>query len=264
MAITSLIQERPSPKMDVIFDALIQGWPGAKRNVKPRDMVILWGLIGDNQRILLSEKSIFVDMPYFHRWLPGQDLEKSNWRFIAGGVHNGDKLNVTIDRFESFNIKVKPWQMNGEHILVCPSSNSMTLHLHGMTAQDWVDIIVKRLKEQTNRPIRVRHKPRKNGTSGPSVADTPIEKDLEGCYALVTSGSLTAVDALINGVPVFSSSPNFCPAAWCTNLSDIENIKYFDRESLFANLAWKQFSIDEMKNGFCHEHFTRFYNNQSS
>ena len=251
--------------MDVIFDALEKGWKGAERNLNQANFFIVWGLIGNNEEILRKYhlRTFFVDMPYFNRWLPGEDLKKSNWRFCLGDVHNKSSLDVSFDRFESFGVKVSPWQMGGDHILVCPSSNTMTKRMHNMSAESWTEMVVEELKKKTNRPIKVRLKPRKNGTSGPSVADVSIEKDLEGCHALVTSGSLTAIDALLNGVPVFTTAPKTCPAAWCSN-TDFDRINkpvLFDREQLLANLAWKQFSIQEMENGFCYENVMRLQYN---
>lgn len=251
--------------MDVIFDALEKGWLGAKRNQDSADLFVLWGLIGSNAVLLNSvDNYVFCDMPYFKRWLPDEDLQTSNWRFCFNSLHDQRKLDVTIERFESFGEKVQPWQTDTDHILVCPSSNTMTMMIHNCPADVWTMMTVKALKQVTNRPIRVREKPRKNGTSGPAAADRTIEQDLEGCHALVTSASLTAIDALKAGVPVFSTTPQHSPAAWCTNkdLTTINNPARFDREMLFANLAWKQFSIEEMRNGFCYDNFIRLQHNQ--
>lgn len=255
---------RPSPKMDIIFKALLQGWPNTAINELQVRQYIVWGLIASNSYILKNEKAYFCDMPYFDRWLPDQPLENSKWRLIPGNVHNNKKLDVTIDRFESFNKKVSPWQQDGEHILICPSSNTMTMHMHNMSDIEWVAAMKKTLGSSTKRPIKVRNKPRKNGTSGPSVADVSIEDDLKGCHAVVTSGSLVAVDALMAGVPVFTSSQKYCPAAWTANtdLEKINNPVHYDREQLLANLAWKQFSIEEMRSGFAYESIKRLYLNK--
>jgi hypothetical protein len=261
---SSLIQPRESPKMDVIFNALEDGWPNAKRNRHHADLFFVWGLIGNNAEFLRKMNTMFVDMPYFNRWLPGQDLNDSNWRMCHGNVHNNTKLDVTIDRFESFGVKVKPWQTDTEHILVCPSSETMTQYMHNMSAGEWAASVKKMLTAYTNRPIRIRQKPRKNGTSGPAAADVSIEDDLIGCHAVVTSGSLTAIDALVAGVPVFTTTQKHCPAAWCANtdMSKMNHPTLFDREELFANLAHKQYSIEEMRNGFCYENLRRLHDNQ--
>ena len=129
-----------------------------------------------------------------------------------------------------------------------------------MSVEEWIERTSRGIAMSTKLPVKLRNKPRKNGTSGPSVASVPIEKELEGAAALVTSGSLTAIDALLEGVPVFTTSPNNCPAAWCaeTDFKKINNPTQFDREDLFFNLAYKQFSIPEFRSGKAYEIITKY------
>jgi hypothetical protein len=263
MVKTSLIQPKESPKMDAIFNALEDGWPNAKRNRHHADLFFVWGLIGNNAEILRHRETVFVDMPY-HGRLVGDNFDKSYWRTCYGGLHNNQKLDVTTDRFESWDVELKPMR-SGETILICPSSNTVTQFIYGMSADQWVESMRRSIRMFSNRPIRVRNKPRKNGTSGPSVADVSIEDDLEDCHAVVTSASLASIDALKAGVQVFSTA-SVCPASWCAerDFSKINNLSNSDnRIELFSNLAWKQFSIEEMRSGFFYEHYSRLVYNQS-
>lgn len=264
MVKTSLIQPRASEKMDAIFNALEDGWPNAKRNRHIASTYFLWGLIGNNAEIIKSGAPYyFVDAPYHNRWTPGTiDWGPTSWRVCLNGLHNNTKLDVTSDRFESWGLELKPYD-GGDFILICPSSETMTRFMHGVSVNEWIARVKKTIAYYTNRPIRVRLKPRKAGTSGPAVADIPIENDLMGCHAVVTSGSLTAIDALANGVQVFSTHP-LNPAAWCaeTDLSKLNELTTEDnRLELFSNLAWKQYTVDEMRSGFCYENITRLFHN---
>lgn len=263
MGKTSLIQPRASEKMDAIFNALEDGWPDAKRNRHIADLYFFWGLIGKNSDMMKAGKPfMFVDMPYNGRWLPGSDYDSSYWRVCKNGLHNNDKLNVDQSRFDSWGVKLEPMR-EGEHILICPSSETMTHYLTGLSSEEWMVEMFRELRKYTNRPIKARIKPRKNGTSGPAAGGIPIENDLKNCHAVVTLASLTAIDALKAGVQVFSKS-SVCPAAWCANtdFSEINKLSNSDnRIELFSNLAWKQYSIQEMRSGFCYEHTTRLFNN---
>lgn len=262
---------RPSPKMERIYSAMNMGWPDCEINDGNADINVLWGLIGNNPTYIKSGKPyIFVDMPYHGRLMANSkdhlqesDYNRSYWRFCYNGLHNNEKLDVPGDRFEEWHTKIQPWQTDTDHILLCPSSDSMTQMLHGCSSADWTIHVMETLRQYTNRPIRVRNKPRANGTSGPAVAKTPIEYDLEGCHALVTSASISAVDALKAGVPVFATSHQ-CPTAWCTNfeLYKINNPAQFDRELLFNNLAYRQFSIREINNGTAYEIWRRMADSQ--
>ena len=257
----SLIMPRPSPKMEKIYAALEKGWPGATTNSHDFDRYVLWGLIGNNM-LYMQGDFIFCDMPYNGRYDPNNvDWDNTYWRWCYQSLHDNRKLDVPADRFENWNRKIEPWINDGEHILLCPSSETMTFYMHGGNVDEWVKKTSAEIKKYTKRPIKVRLKPRKRGTSGPSVADTSLESDLDNCHAVVVSGSLCAVDALAYGVPVFGTS-QYAPSAWCTNwnLSDIENPYKYDREHLFYNLAYKQYSIKEMREGICYENSMRFLN----
>lgn len=257
----SLVMPRSSPKMGRIYSALVEGWPNAVINGQEFDRYVLWGLIGNNI-LYMQGNFIFCDMPYNGRYDPNnEDWDNTYWRWCYQSLHDNRLLDVPSDRFEKWNVDIKPWNTEGDYILLCPSSETMTFYMHGCNVNEWIESTTKKIKEHTNIPIKVRHKPRKNGTSGPSVADTPIVSDLDGAVAVCVSGSITAIDALINGVPVFSTS-DFAPSAWCTNkdFSKLEDPYKYDREHLFYNLAYKQYSIKEMREGLCYENSMRFLN----
>lgn len=254
---TYLIQPRPSPKMDEIFKALKQGWPESEHCMQTvpsfgeKDLTVIWGLLHGCQQYM-KEPWIFTDMPYHGRW--NGDYEKSYWRWCYNNLHDNRKLDVPADRFEAWNTEVKPWT-DGDYILICPSSNTMTRYMCGMDAETWAAKMYEVVKQYSTRPVRVRFKPRKNNTSGPAAADVSIEQELHGAHAVITSASLTAIDALKLGVPVFTDQPEYNPAAWCANtdFSKLNNPEYYDREHLFYNLAYKQYSIPEMRDGTCYE-----------
>jgi len=256
----SLIQPRHSPKMQNIYKALEQGYPGAKINAHNTDLYVLWGLIANNSQYMVKDRYIFCDMPYNGRYDPNnEDWDNTYWRWCYNGLHDNRKLNVTSDRFDKWNIKLSPYNKDGDYILLCPSSETMTKYMHNQTVDEWIEDVKSKIKKYTNRPIKVRRKPRAKGTSGPHVADVDIRTDLLGGFAVVLSASICAVDALINGIPVFSTH-SYAPSAWCTNfdLSLINKPEYFDREELFYNLAYKQYSIKEMREGICYENSNRW------
>lgn len=254
-----LIQPRPSPKMDAIFDAIIEGFPKAFRN-QQADHYVLWGLIGNNYQMMKTfpHQFTFTDMPY-HGRLQGEDYENSFWRWCYKSFHDSRKLNVPDDRFKEWNLELKPYRDEGNFILICPSSETMTRTISGVTQDRWIQMMYDRIKQNTKLPIRVRLKPRKNGTSGPSVETVSMKEELKGCHALVTNASLTAIEALSEGIPVFTDTSE-CPAAWCAEMDfrKINNPTLFEREELFHNLAYKQYSIKEFRNGTAYDHISRY------
>ena len=86
---------------------------------------------------------------------------------------------------------------------------------------NWLDDTIKKIKQHTDRPIKVRHKPRGKGTSGPAVADVPLTRDLENAHCCVTSCSISAVESLCEGVPVICHERSFAAPICDTNIEKI-------------------------------------------
>lgn len=257
----SLIQHKPSPKLEQLYPAIIKGFPNTGININAEHQV-LWGLIGDNYQRMIPNKFTFCDMPYYGR-LQGEDYENSFWRWCYNGFHDNRKLDVPQDRFEDWNVEVKPYINEGDFILICPSSETMTRAMFGITQDRWIQNIYDKLKPLTNKPIRVRYKPRKNGKSGPQVETISMKEELQDCHALITSASLTSVEALLEGIPVFTDAPQHCPAAWASNtdFTKINTPDKLNREELLYNLAYKQYSISEFRNGTAYEYIDRYIYN---
>jgi len=256
-----LVQPKPSPKMDAIFNAMTEGFPNAQRNSKA-DHYVIWGLVGNNLQIMRTfpNQYSFVDMPYNGR-LVGEDYENSYWRWAWQNYHDTSYIKVPDDRFKQWNVKLKPYRDEGDFILICPSSQTMTRAINGMSQEEWIGITCKKIQHYTNKPIRIRLKPRKNGTSGPAAETISMQEELVGCHALVTNASLTAIDALKEGVPVFTDDTHYqCPAAWCgqRDFKKINKPELLDREELFWNLSYKQFSIKEFRDGTAYEHINQY------
>jgi hypothetical protein len=80
----------------------------------------------------------------------------------------------------------------------------------------------------------------------------PLSADLVGAWALVTHSSNAAVEALLEGVPVFCTAP--C-AAYRMGRPDVAAIEApalpDDREQWAWNLARAQWTLAEMKSGEC-------------
>ena len=129
----------------------------------------------------------------------------------------------------------------------------------GKTLLSWLEDTLSTLKKYTDRPIKVRQKPRGRGTSGPSEAKTPIEEDLKDAFACVTSCSISAVESICNGVPVFCHEKSFAKPIGEIELSKIENPKYIDPYQWLCSLAYQQFTPEEIENGLAVKMIERYY-----
>ena len=91
-------------------------------------------------------------------------------------------------------------------------------------------------------------KPRGRGTSGPSEAKISLQEDLKNAYACVTSCSISAIESICNGVPVFCHEKSFATPVASTKLENIESPTYADPYQWLCSLAYQQFTPEEIEN----------------
>jgi len=241
-----------------VFNGVKQTWPSEviiKNNTENSAdaPAMFWGLVNNNINLvhqLENQKSEYwyTDTPYFGRF-DNDNLKEDNhyWRICKNQIHARYWRDCPSDRFDKFNLKIKTRDKNqGEHILICPSSTGIHTYLK---KTNWLNDTVNEIKKYTDRPIKIREKPRKFGTSGPAVADVPLEQDLQNAWACVTSCSISAVEATLQGVPVFSDPKSFAWSISSARLSEIEDPLYVDPTMWLYSLAYQQFTPREYADG---------------
>ena len=249
---------KPSSKCWRVFDGIKQSWPTkvvVEDNLKSEALspAMFWGFVNKNTQLihqleLAGQDYYFTDTPYFGRF-DNNNLTDTNhyWRICKNRIHAKFIKDCPDDRFKKFNINIKERPKNqGEYILICPSSPGMDNYLH---ETNWLVNTIADIEQHTDRPIKIRKKPRGKGTSGPAAAEVPIEEDLKNAWACVTSCSISAVEALVNGVPVFCHYKSFATVMGSTDLSEIETPFYTDPSRWLNSLAYQQFTPEEYRNG---------------
>ena len=241
-----------------VFDGVKQSWPdqvsmldNAKES-DPVDNSMFWGFVNNNLHMVkkLEDRKHgfwFTDTPYFGRF-DNNNLKPDNhyWRICKNQIHAKFIKDCKSDRFEKFGLQIKAPTLKGLHILVCPSSAGIHNYLGD---PNWTQNTIDRIRRVTDRPIRLRHKPRGRGTSGPSEAKVPLSEDLKDAWACVTSCSISAVEAVCMGVPVFCDRKSFAEPMGNLNIEDIEDPYFAGPEPWLYSLAYQQFTPDEIANG---------------
>lgn len=155
----------------------------------------------------------------------------------------GDAAPADYRRWFNLHLKLQPWRASGGHVLVCLQTERW-FELHRESRAQWLASVVEQLQRHTDRPIRVREKPEKKD-AGASLAG-----DLEDCWAVVSHTSNAAVDALLAGVPVFTTGACAAASMGLQDLSAIERpFLPDDRERWAAVLAANQWTLEEMRQG---------------
>jgi len=253
---------KPSSKAWEVFNGVKKSWPEQvvlADNSLATDALsnsMFWGFVNNNLSLVKKlevRKHLFwfTDTPYFGRF-DNKNLKHNNhyWRICKNKIHANFLKNCKADRFEQFNLKIQAPRLKGEHILVCPSSAGINQYID---SPNWTLKTVEQIKRYTDRPIKIREKPRGRGTSGPSEAKVPLSEDLKNAWACVTSCSISAVESVCMGVPVFCHEKSFAKPVSNLHLEDIEDPFYGDPEPWLYSLAYQQFTPEEFENGFAVE-----------
>jgi len=182
---------------------------------------------------------LYWDRGYLRRshttWLP-RGTNGGYYRWHLNDFQMRRVVDRPDDRLSLLRAPPGPWRREGEHIVVAAPSETYAA-FHGIP--DWTAVTVARLRELTRRPVRIREK----------NSQTPLGDDLRGAHALVTHGSVAAVEAVMLGCPVFVDPSCAAAAVGRTELVEIERPRYPDRTRWLRSLAYCQFTEEEMFSG---------------
>lgn len=169
-------------------------------------------------------------------------------------------------------IEIKDWRTAGEYVLVLlqrPGDSSLVnlIKKHNSYA-NFVKYTLQSIRENTDRPIRVRMHPLRQdrqleilknfdveistNTQGAGLLEggDGLYEDFRNAYAVVGFNSNALTESVCEGIPTFSMCPS--SMAWeCSNktLKLLEQPILFDREQWLYNLGYCQWREDEIARG---------------
>jgi len=242
-----------------IWPAIQKGW----QDTPMKPVHFFWGLAGKNipqikSCIEKNEEYYMVDNGYLTQQITRypapiiHDIDKTYFRIVKGGLHVKKGKTGSVDRLskleqQGIDVKFKGWS-EGEHILLCPSSPTVTQYVNGITQDEWVEQVKSELRQHTDRPIKFRNKPR----PGNQWWQTDIKEDLKNCHCLITNMSLASVDAILNQVPVLTHANNVAFGMSINNLPNINTPYKPSRKEVepwLNMLSHNQFTIPEIEDG---------------
>ena len=244
-----------------------QLWPAIKKgwqDTQMRPVHFFWGLAGKNIPYIKgcierNEEWWYVDNGYLTQQITRypepkiHDYDKTYFRIVKGSLHTQKGKTGSVERLskleqQGIDVKFKGWTDNTDHILLCPSSPTVTQFVNDISQEEWVESVKSKLRQHTDRPIKFRNKPR----PGNQWWNTNIKDDLKGAHCLITNMSLAAVDAVINQVPVLTHSKNVAFNVSINNLPNINKPFKPSREIIdpwLNMLSHNQFTIPEIEDG---------------
>ncbi len=200
-------------------------------------------LRGTGDLIKRSKNFYYMDHGYFKQSKRKFENNKTKivdfdgyFRIVQNNYWHNGKGNKPSDRLNKLNLNFKNLTKNGNYIILSePTEDAKNFYnLH-----DWVANTKKKLKDLTDRKLIVHNR------SSP----TPLINLLENAWAFVSDHSSAGFIAMQEGVPAYFTNSTLSNIG---KIEDIEknNIKY----SVFNNLAYEQWTIEEIHNGECWEY----------
>jgi hypothetical protein len=171
----------------------------------------------------------------FATWLP-RGSEGGYYRWHVGSCQLRAIRQVPGDRWSELNVEVKPWRKGGRHIVIAaPTRTYAKFH----DTRDWIADTIDALARVTDRQLVIRDKESKRS----------LQADLDGAHALVTHGSIAAVESVVLGTPVYVHRDSAAALVGKADLSEIEHPVYPDRQPWLRALAYSQFNESELVDG---------------
>ena len=143
------------------------------------------------------------------------------------------------ERIEKYqpHVKYEDFKYDGKYILICELSEFAK---EFYKAHNWLDDTIKEIKKNTRKEIVVRKKEDKSN----------LKKQINEAYAVVSFQSTVCIDAVLSGVPSFTSKYSMGVPVSLQDFSLINDPLYpMDRKPWINSLLANQFTMTEISNG---------------
>lgn len=240
----------------------------------------------------IDKKWIFLEANPLARYYEKINIENHYFRICLNSVYNSKccylDLNIDKNRWNKIsnecNIKVKPWRINGDHILIIMNSTNL-YSMENYDLYEWInskieeirsngckrkiiirpkDIELKDIRKEKNKIIFKNNiiYDKLGNIDLSNSTKNELEKDLENAWASILFSTTASVISLINGIPVFCGSNNTIGYEICnTNFSNIENPDLFDRTNFLNIFSHQIWSIKEIKEGIVWKKYEEYLSN---
>jgi len=265
-----------NPVHDRVLEAFYEGVEGKKELVKnwdyqPSKVAVIFGVY--KSRVPQSwprgeifrrqrEKNldvIVLETGYINRG----DGETHHYAAGFNGLNGrADFRNQDMpdDRAKLLGVELKPWR-TGRHIVLCgqvpwDASVENSDHL------TWLRGAAERIQSYSRRPIVFRPHPMARQAykpiPGTELSIQSFAEDLRNAHCVVTYNSNSAVEALLDGVPVFAHDQgSMCWQVANKSLISVDVPNRPDRSQWLNDLAYCQWTMSEMRAGLAWKHLTR-------
>ena len=234
------------------------------------DVAVIWsvlwqGRMRNYQRIWQQYRSL--GKPVVVLEVGGLRRNESFKIGINGVNAKADFANETFDdkRWPLFHHNLKPWKDTGNKIIILGQHHTSEQWAGMPAMSEWFKNQITEIRKYTDRHIELRPHPRnsigfnvkkfKNVSirypvmDRTTIDDTAFKNVLQDAYAVVNYSSNPAMEAVINGVPVFVSQDSLCHEVGNITFENINNPMKPDRQNWANKLSYTEWFADEIAQG---------------
>ncbi len=264
-----------------------------KFNSKERNIRDMYGqkyeyILSTGKPFIVSESSVFREYGQYKRF---------GWWSYGWVAANCNNESVGDSRWTKFvkntGVTFKDWRSPGKNIVIMAQKEGdsalVDLYKKFNSFGAWINYVIKKLRKFTDRPIVYRPHPMnlsrglrnwekivlpfvqeqkiKNVTlsqfltEGGGQGGEGLENDLKRAYCVVTYNSLSAVEAVVRGIPVYAT--NDMSMVWPIahkDFSQIEKLNYnIDLQDWQNKIAYTMWNREEVKSGEAWAHLKPVY-----
>jgi hypothetical protein len=262
------------PVFDAFRHSLVQAGHTVHDNDPSADVDVIWSVLWSGR--MAANKTIWDTAQTLRKPVivleVGGIMRGTTWKIGLNGINKDAFFSVGNDaaRANSLGLVLKPWRTHGDHILICGQHDRSLQWQNMPNASQWFSDTIAEVRKYTNRKIVIRPHPRcpivpvehkfKN-----VIKQTPAKRAgtyddydirFDNAHAVVSWTSNPGIRAAINGYPVFTGPTSLAFPVANHNLADIESPQMFDRQQWLNDLAWTEFTIQEIAQGLPLKHLT--------
>ena len=216
---------------------------------------VLWGtrnmhLMGKYETVYILEAGYFRDRLSFYSLGIGG---------LNGRAHFNNEDSPS-DRWIKHGVARQPWRHHGDYILIMGQVPG-DMALENININQFYADMLYQIRNFTHMPVFFRSHPlaqQKAPEDIPILPARSLDEAFKDAAMVVTYNSNSGVDAALAGVPVYAH--DIGSMAWpiaAHSIKRLFNFGYPDRRQWLYNLAYTQWTVDELTRGEAWEHICK-------
>lgn len=190
----------------------------------------------------------------------------TTWKVGLNGINRDAYFGPSDNndnRANKLGLKLKPWNNDGEFILLCGQHDKSLQWKNMPSMSNWVMETIDKIQQYTNRPIVFRPHPRcplphierqfKNVYRQDPMHITGSYDNFDLAFtrvwATVSWSSNPGPQSIIAGVPAIVGPSSLAWDVATQDIANIENPVKIDRDQWLNDYAWTEYTVDEIASG---------------